>query len=44
MYELIACVRQANENAGNLISVVQFLIKPLSLFHNPAVVINFSGH
>ena len=27
IYELIACVRRANENAGNLISVVQFLIK-----------------
>ena len=26
VYELITCVRQANENAGNLISVVQFLI------------------
>ena len=26
VYELIACVRRANENAGNLISVVQFLI------------------
>ena len=25
-YELIACVRQVNENAGNLTSVVQFLI------------------
>ena len=25
VYELIACVRRANENAGNLISVVQFL-------------------
>ena len=24
---MIACVRRANENAGNLISVVQFLIK-----------------
>ena len=27
VYELIACVWQANENAGNLISVVQFSIK-----------------
>ena len=26
VYELITCVRRANENAGNLISVVQFLI------------------
>ena len=26
VYELIACVRRANENARNLISVVQFLI------------------
>ena len=26
VYELITCVQQANENAGNLISVVQFLI------------------
>ena len=25
-FELIACVRRANENAGNLIYVVQFLI------------------
>ena len=25
-YELITCVQQGNENAGNLISVVQFLI------------------
>ena len=25
-YELITCVRRANENAGNVISVVQFLI------------------
>ena len=27
VYELITCVRRANENAGNLISGVQFLIK-----------------
>ena len=27
VYELITCVRRANENAGNVISVVQFLIK-----------------
>ena len=27
VYELITCVRRANENVGNLISVVQFLIK-----------------
>ena len=26
VYELITCVRRANENAGNLISLVQFLI------------------
>ena len=26
VYELITCVHRANENAGNLISVVQFLI------------------
>ena len=26
VYELITCVRRANENAGNLISGVQFLI------------------
>ena len=26
VYELITCVRRANENAGNVISVVQFLI------------------
>ena len=26
VHELITCVRRANENAGNLISVVQFLI------------------
>ena len=26
VYELITCVQRANENAGNLISVVQFLI------------------
>ena len=26
VYELITCVRQTNENAGNLISGVQFLI------------------
>ena len=26
VYELITCVRRANENAGNGISVVQFLI------------------
>ena len=26
VYELITCVQGANENAGNLISVVQFLI------------------
>ena len=26
VYQLITCVRRANENAGNLISVVQFLI------------------
>ena len=29
VYELIGCVRRANENAGNLISVVQFLINLL---------------
>ena len=28
---MIACVRRANENAGNLISVVQFLIIENSL-------------
>lgn len=27
MYELLACVQQASQNAGNLISVVQFLRK-----------------
>ena len=27
VYEVIACVRRANENVGNLISVVQFLIR-----------------
>ena len=27
MYELQACVRGANENAGNLIFVVQFLMR-----------------
>ena len=26
VYGLITCVQRANENAGNLISVVQFLI------------------
>ena len=26
VYELITCVQRANENAGNVISVVQFLI------------------
>ena len=26
VHELITCVQRANENAGNLISVVQFLI------------------
>ena len=31
MYELITCVRRANENGGNLISVVQFLITRISL-------------
>ena len=32
-YELITCVRQANENATNLIPVVQFLINN-HIFHN----------
>ena len=31
VYELITCVRRANENAGNLISVFQFLINIYSL-------------
>ena len=32
VYELITCVRRANKNAGNLISVVQFLIYIYFLF------------
>ena len=32
--ELIACVRRANENAGNLISVVQFLIIQAIVLHS----------
>ena len=34
VYELIACVRRANENDGNLISVVQFLIRSNILEYN----------
>ena len=33
VYELITCVRRANENAGNLISGVQFLINKY-IFNN----------
>ena len=32
VYELITCFRRANENAGNLISGVQFLIKNQKVF------------
>ena len=47
VYELITCVRRANENAGNLISGVQFLIN-VNIFHLSCVKLrirleNFKG-
>ena len=38
-FELITCSRRANENAGNLISVVQFLIKPYIRDHHEIMFI-----
>ena len=40
VYELITCVRRANENAGNVISVVQFLIKIYILPREFVILVN----
>ena len=39
VYELITCVRRANENAGNLISGVQFLIN-IYIYIKPGFIRN----
>lgn len=39
-YELITCVRRANENARNLIPVVQFLIKLIMIFFTTLLWLN----
>ena len=38
--ELIACIQKANENAGNLISVVQFLI--IIFIHKIGLIYSFA--
>ena len=42
VYELITCVRQANENAGNLISVAEFLINLNVLISAMSRVLNIT--